>query len=86
MWPGSGHIRTCENVELTIIQAAEAYMSLGNVSSPRTNEQYFRRALQLLQRASQVQGYSLPRHLQKLVPIDDSDVTTVVLIVLQISG
>jgi hypothetical protein len=29
-----------------------------------------------------VQGYSLPRHLQKLVPIDDSDVTMVVLIVL----
>lgn len=47
------------------IQAAEAYMSLGNVSSPRTNEQYFRRALQLLQRASQIQGYALPRHLQK---------------------
>ncbi|KAK4920816.1 hypothetical protein LTR49_011719 [Elasticomyces elasticus] len=38
---------------------AEAYMSLGNASSPRTNEQYFRRALQLLRAATTIQGYTL---------------------------
>lgn len=53
------------NAILIQVQAAEAYMSLGNVSSPRTNEQHFRRALQLLQRASQTEGYKLPGHLQK---------------------
>jgi hypothetical protein len=48
-----------------LAKAAEAYMSLGNVHGPRTNQQYFRRALQLLQRASDVEDYVLPRHLQK---------------------
>lgn len=58
-------IRPIDNSRLIVEQAAEAHMSLGNVSSPRTNQQYFRRALQLLQRASEIQGYALPRHLQK---------------------
>jgi hypothetical protein len=40
-------------------------MSLGNVSSPRVNEQHFRRALQLLRAASQIAGYSLSRYLQQ---------------------
>ncbi|KAK3635786.1 hypothetical protein LTR56_014492 [Elasticomyces elasticus] len=44
---------------------AEAYMSLGNASSPRTNEQYFRRALQLLRAATTIQGYTLSRYLQQ---------------------
>ncbi|KAK3713216.1 hypothetical protein LTR37_008649 [Vermiconidia calcicola] len=44
---------------------AEAYMSLGNTSSPRVNERYFRRAVQLLRAASQIGGYSLSRYLQQ---------------------
>ena len=50
---------------LTIYQAAEAYMSLGNASSPRTNEQQFRRALQLLRAATAIPGYTLGRYLQQ---------------------
>lgn len=42
-------------------------MSLGNVLSPRVNERHFRRALQLLRTASQIQGYSLSRYLQQYV-------------------
>ncbi|KAK3111947.1 hypothetical protein LTR53_012298 [Teratosphaeriaceae sp. CCFEE 6253] len=45
--------------------AAEAYMSLGNASSPRTNEQYFRRALQLLRAATEIPDYTLGRYLQQ---------------------
>lgn len=45
--------------------AAEAYMSLGNTSSPRTNERYFRRALQLLRAATSIPGYTLSRYLQQ---------------------
>lgn len=48
-----------------IAQAAEAYMSLGNASSPRTNEAHYRRALHFLRQSSTIQGYALPRHLQK---------------------
>lgn len=47
------------------LQAAEAYMSLGNTSSPRTNERYFRRALQLLLAATSIPGYTLSRYLQQ---------------------
>ncbi|ERF72206.1 hypothetical protein EPUS_02093 [Endocarpon pusillum Z07020] len=36
--------------------AAEAYMSIGNVSYAPGNEQYFRQALAYLRRASQIQG------------------------------
>ncbi|KXT10518.1 hypothetical protein AC579_2359 [Pseudocercospora musae] len=44
--------------------AAEAYMSLGNTSSPRINQQYYRRAIQLLQAATSIPGYTLSRYLQ----------------------
>lgn len=44
-------------------------MSLGNVSSLRVNEQYFRRALQLLRAASEIPGYTLSRYLQQYVDL-----------------
>ncbi|EMC94940.1 hypothetical protein BAUCODRAFT_47735, partial [Baudoinia panamericana UAMH 10762] len=47
-----------------LAKAAEAYMSLGNASSPRVNEQYFRRALILLRAAAAIPGYALGRYLQ----------------------
>lgn len=51
---------------LTILsQAAEAYMSLGNVSYPRTNTRYFREALLYLRRAAELPGYRLPAWLQQ---------------------
>ncbi|KAK3675683.1 hypothetical protein LTR78_004324 [Recurvomyces mirabilis] len=46
---------------------AEAYMSLGNVSSPRINQTHFARALQLLRAAAAIQGYTLSRYLQQYV-------------------
>ncbi|KAF2498857.1 hypothetical protein BU16DRAFT_455968 [Lophium mytilinum] len=45
--------------------AAEAYMSLGNVSYARVNERYFREALRYLRLAHNVPGYTLPAHLQQ---------------------
>ncbi|CAI6332134.1 unnamed protein product [Periconia digitata] len=47
-----------------LTKAAEAYMSLGNVSSIKVNEPYFRAALLYLQEASRVPDYNLPAHLQ----------------------
>ena len=52
---------------LTWEQTAEAYMFFGNVSSPRTNEATFRRALQLLRAATLIPDYTLCRHLQQYV-------------------
>ena len=49
---------------LTIYHAAEAFMSLGNVSSPRMNGQYFQQALAYLRTANELPGYVLPLHLQ----------------------
>ena len=46
-------------------QAAEAYMSLGNVSYTRTNEAYFRQALTYLRSTTVIPGYELPIHLQR---------------------
>ncbi|KAK5243126.1 hypothetical protein LTR16_008094, partial [Cryomyces antarcticus] len=43
---------------------AEAYMSLGNVSYTRINEQYFHQAISYLRMATNVPGYSLSPHLQ----------------------
>lgn len=40
-------------------------MSFGNVSSPRINEQYFRRAVQLLRAATTIPGYTLGHYLQQ---------------------
>ncbi|GAB7364423.1 hypothetical protein MBLNU230_g4964t1 [Neophaeotheca triangularis] len=48
-----------------LVTAAEAYMSLGNVSGPRASEPHFKRAVQLLRAASAVPGYTLPAHLQQ---------------------
>ena len=48
-------------------QAAEAYMSLGNVSYSYDNERYFRQALVYLRRASQLPNYNLSPYLQKYV-------------------
>ncbi|KAK1072759.1 hypothetical protein LTR12_016030 [Friedmanniomyces endolithicus] len=45
--------------------AAEAYMSLGNASSPGTSERFFRRGLQLLRAATAIPGYALGRYLQQ---------------------
>ncbi|KAF2187838.1 hypothetical protein K469DRAFT_568615 [Zopfia rhizophila CBS 207.26] len=45
--------------------AAEAFMSLGNVSSIRVNEQYFHEALAYLRAAGEIPGYGLPAHLQQ---------------------
>ncbi|KAI9813062.1 MAG: hypothetical protein M1827_004282 [Pycnora praestabilis] len=48
-----------------LVSAAEANMSLGNVSYQNTNEQYFRQALQYLRRASDIPGYTLSQYLQQ---------------------
>jgi hypothetical protein len=50
-------------------QAAEAYMSLGNVSYSSVNERYFRQALLYLRRATQISGYTLSPYLQQFVPL-----------------
>lgn len=39
-------------------------MSLGNVSSSKSNSQYFQQALEYLRSASVLPGYALPLHLQ----------------------
>lgn len=51
-------------------QAAEAYISFGNVSHTRINEMYYQRALWLLQRASHVEGYYLESHFQRYAFLD----------------
>ncbi|KAK5013890.1 hypothetical protein LTR60_003631 [Cryomyces antarcticus] len=48
---------------------AEAYMSLGNVSYTRINEQYFHQAISYLRMATNVPGYSLSPHLQQSVSL-----------------
>ncbi|KAI6866776.1 hypothetical protein KC343_g14249 [Hortaea werneckii] len=50
-----------------LVTAAEAYLSLGKVSSPRINERYFRRALQLLGAAAAIRGFSLSPDLQSFL-------------------
>jgi len=63
--------RAVNSAELTgqmtgdlLTQAAEAYMSLGNVSYSSVNERYFRQALLYLRRATQISGYTLSPYLQ----------------------
>jgi hypothetical protein len=51
------------------LQAAEAYMSLGNVSYSYVNERYFRQALIYLRRASQLPNYTLSPYLQQYAPL-----------------
>ncbi|KAF2874814.1 hypothetical protein BDV95DRAFT_299434 [Massariosphaeria phaeospora] len=48
-----------------LCSAAEAYMSLGNVTSSRSNNQHFQAALAYLRRATQIHGFSLPEHMQQ---------------------
>lgn len=48
-------------------QAAEAYMSLGNVSSSRVHQQYFHEALTYLRQATEIPSCNLPQHLQQYV-------------------
>ncbi|MCJ1374909.1 hypothetical protein MMC20_006142 [Loxospora ochrophaea] len=48
-----------------LVHAAEAYMSFGNVSRPQSNAEFYRQALQYLQRAAQIPGYNLEAHLQR---------------------
>ncbi|KAL6159530.1 hypothetical protein ACJBU6_01968 [Exserohilum turcicum] len=45
--------------------AAEAFMSLGNVTSPRVHTRYFRHAMAHLRSATDLDGYALPVHLQQ---------------------
>ncbi|MCJ1411610.1 hypothetical protein MMC19_005701 [Ptychographa xylographoides] len=49
---------------------AQAYISFANVSHPQTNEQYYQKALQVLRRAGQIQGYQIEPHLQQF--LDDN--------------
>lgn len=69
----SGELLATVSIHLPVIviaefdQAAEAFMSMGNASSPRTNEPFFRRAVQLLRAANDIEGYTLPSHLQQYV-------------------
>lgn len=46
-------------------KAAEAHMSLGNVSSSRVNEPYFIEARAYLREAKEIPGYSLALHLDQ---------------------
>lgn len=58
----------CTNVVTLVTrhyQAAEAFMSLGNVSSLKTNGRYFQKALSYLRTATELSDYILPQHLQK---------------------
>ncbi|KAI9825772.1 MAG: hypothetical protein M1826_006874 [Phylliscum demangeonii] len=48
-----------------LIQAAESYMSLGNVSFPREAEELFGRAIRFLRRARQLPNYALADYLQR---------------------
>ncbi|ORY19480.1 hypothetical protein BCR34DRAFT_595437 [Clohesyomyces aquaticus] len=48
-----------------LAEAAEAFMSLGNVSSARANQPYFHLALVYLREASELPDYTLPAHLHQ---------------------
>jgi len=70
----SGHLLVTVGVDLQklalgwsdlLLEAAEAYMSLGNVSYASTNTDYFRQAILYLRRASGIPGFPLPGHLQR---------------------
>ncbi|KAI9894024.1 MAG: hypothetical protein M1814_004794 [Vezdaea aestivalis] len=58
--------------------AAEAFMSLGNVSFDDAARRYFSHALEYLQLAQEVQGYELPAHLKEYVHRFLSPVSTLV--------
>ena len=48
-------------------KAAEANISLGNVSYSHHSEAYFHQAVRYLQQASEVRGYTLGAYLQRYV-------------------
>ncbi|KAF2099342.1 hypothetical protein NA57DRAFT_74843 [Rhizodiscina lignyota] len=48
-----------------LLAAAEAYMSLGNVSYARVGEGIFEHAVLYLRAASNISGFTLPRHLRR---------------------
>ncbi|KAF1936210.1 hypothetical protein EJ02DRAFT_359621 [Clathrospora elynae] len=52
----SGHLLT---------MAAEAFMSLGNVTSSRVNDRYYHQAMSYLRAAAEHPNHSLPRHLEQ---------------------
>lgn len=52
---------------LTLLQAAEANMSMGNVTPFRVNDQYYRQAMVHLREAAQLSDYALPVHLKQCV-------------------
>jgi hypothetical protein len=56
--------------------AAEAFMSLGNVTSLRENRVYYRMALDALRDAAKLPNYTLPSHLQQYLdeygPLDEA--------------
>lgn len=54
------------------LQAAETCMCLGNVSSTKVGEAYFRDALLYLQEASKIPNYTLSSHFQQYVLIPHS--------------
>lgn len=49
-------------------QAAEAHMSLGNVTSSRIHDRYFQQAIAYLRQAAAMADYTLPTHQQQYVP------------------
>jgi hypothetical protein len=52
---------------LTSLQAAEAHMSMGNVTAARINDRYYQQAMVYLREAAQMDNYSLPAHLEQYV-------------------
>jgi hypothetical protein len=58
-----------QHPKLTTLQAAEAYMSLGNVSYARVGEGIFERAVLYLRAASTIPSFRLQRHLRRSVAI-----------------
>jgi hypothetical protein len=57
------------DLALTSSQAAEAYMSIGNVTSSRMNDRYYRQAMIYLREAAEMTEYSLPTHLAQWVRV-----------------
>jgi hypothetical protein len=50
-----------------LVQAAEAHMSMGNVTASRTNDRYYQQAMIYLREAADMDDYSLPAHLEQCV-------------------
>ncbi|KAI5366247.1 hypothetical protein Slin15195_G077690 [Septoria linicola] len=50
-----------------VAQKADACISMGNVSPPRHEQQYFRRAIELLRAATSLDDPNLDRHLREFL-------------------